>query len=449
VKLAWVREPMAMWWERIRKHWVWALVGVAAVLFVLWGGPWLFTRHPSSDLTDAQTLKAENDVRTTLVQAVGGIALALGLIVTYRTFRQNQRDQADRRDEQDRTYQLNRSAQVTDTYSKAVEQLGYDEAPVRLGALYSLVSLAQDNPPRRQIVVDVFCAYLRMPYTPPKQHAAESVSLAAKDSSPTPAEQAQEREREAAQELQVRRTAQRLLADHLRRPPDMSHEDAQRLTASPEEIFWPGTSLDLTGATLVNFNLSGISVIGATFTNATFSGDAWFNGVTFSGAARFDGATFSGTVWFAGATFSGAVWFAGATFSGLTWFGGATFSGAAWFAEVTFSGAAWFNRVTFSYAVWFAGVTFSGTAGFDGVTFSGAAEFDGVTFSGAAEFDGVTFSGAAGFDGVRVLHLDDPDLNKDGEDAGRVWPKGWTVRPDADDPTRGTLVPVAIGADNN
>src|SRR3954453_6155530 len=133
-----------MWWKRIPKHWLWALAGVATVvlvLFVLWGGPWLFTLHPHHGLTaeqELQELKAKNDVRTTLVQAVAGLAVAGGLIFTYRNFRQNQMDQAKRWEEQDRTYRLNQSQQVTETYAKAVEQLGHDEAPVRLGAMYSL-----------------------------------------------------------------------------------------------------------------------------------------------------------------------------------------------------------------------------------------------------------------------------------------------------------------------
>src|SRR3712207_6716479 len=90
-----------------RNYLLWALAGVATaglVLFVLWGGPWLFTRHPSSDLTDAEALKATNDVRTTLVQTVAGLAVASGAIVTYRAFHHT-------RHEQDRAYKLNQSQQ--------------------------------------------------------------------------------------------------------------------------------------------------------------------------------------------------------------------------------------------------------------------------------------------------------------------------------------------------
>jgi glycerol uptake facilitator-like aquaporin len=156
-------------WRRVTpKYLLWALAGVVAaglVLFLLWWGPWVFTLHPSSDLTDAEELKAENNVRTTLVQTVAGLAVAAGAVVTYRTFRQNQLDQVNRHDREERTYKLNESQQVTDTYTKAVEQLGHDQAPVRLGAMYALERLAQDNPPRRQTIVDVLCAYLRMPFT--------------------------------------------------------------------------------------------------------------------------------------------------------------------------------------------------------------------------------------------------------------------------------------------
>src|SRR4051794_34767430 len=148
-RLTGFRRPMATWWHRIPEplRWVLATVATAGVLlFVLWGGPWLLTRYPNHGLTAEQELKAKSDVRTALVQTVGGLAVAGGLIITYRTFRQSQMDQVRRWDEQDRAYDLSVAAQVTDTYTKAVDQLGHEQAPVRLGALHSLVRLAQDNP---------------------------------------------------------------------------------------------------------------------------------------------------------------------------------------------------------------------------------------------------------------------------------------------------------------
>ncbi|MGI5228167.1 hypothetical protein [Actinoallomurus sp. CA-142502] len=55
---------------------------------------------------------------------------------------------------------------VTEPYARAVEQLGHVNAPVRLGGLYSLERLAQDHQEHRQTVIDVVCAYLRMPFDP-------------------------------------------------------------------------------------------------------------------------------------------------------------------------------------------------------------------------------------------------------------------------------------------
>lgn len=110
-------------------------------LFVFWGGPWLFTQHPSHGLTAEQELKAKNDVRTTLVQSVGLLAL-LGGVISYRNQRLQQHDQA-------RAAAMTLAQQITDTYTKTVDQLGHAQAQVRSGALYTLESLAQENPARR------------------------------------------------------------------------------------------------------------------------------------------------------------------------------------------------------------------------------------------------------------------------------------------------------------
>jgi uncharacterized protein YjbI with pentapeptide repeats len=465
-----------MGWRRIPKRWLWILAGVGAILlalFVLWGGPWLFTRHPNQGLTADQELTAKNDVRTTLVQAVAGLAVASGAIVTYRAFRHA-------RVEQDRAYNLNQSHQLTQTFTQAVEQLGHEQAPVRLGALYSLISLAQDIPARRQTIVDVLCAYLRMPYTPPTsgvEPAAEA--MASQKSGLSAAGENGRGKTGAAQELQVRQTAQRLLADHLR-PNGNSQQTA------PVDTFWPGISLDLTGATLVGFLLYNATLVHARFTETMFVGDAEFDQAEFSGLVSFDRAIFSDSAIFRGTTFSGRALFRRTTFSRAAWFDRATFSDPAVFHGAVFRGVAGFDAAVFSSAAGFDGAsfardavfhaatfsrhavfhsaTFSGAAGFDRAAFSrdavflaatfsrhavfhsaafdGAAAFDEATFSGVASFHKATFNGRVSFgataSGVdlseaHVRHLDDPNVD-------RQWPNGWALSPDADDRARGTLV---------
>jgi hypothetical protein len=118
-------------------------------------------------------------------------------------------------------------------------KLGRDKAPVRLGGLYALERLAQDNPAHRQTIVNVICAYLCMPFSP-------AAPASKSEPGTTQALEVPAAEAEAStlalgdteigrwqQERQVRLTAQRILAEHLR---DDRAQD-QRSTEPPSQRF--------------------------------------------------------------------------------------------------------------------------------------------------------------------------------------------------------------------
>ncbi|WP_327033927.1 pentapeptide repeat-containing protein [Micromonospora ureilytica] len=347
--------------------------------------------------------------------AAGGAAAALLLAVR----RQRHAEQVHEHTVDDAA-----ERRVTDLYTKAAEQLGHADAAVRLAGLYALERVAQSNPKQRQTIVNVLCAYLRMPYTAPADAKADTASgstpltaLPMPSGQPLPTDA-----RNPHQELQVRLTAQRILSAHLCLPDDVEPRQAPSITPSPHERFWLDVDLDLTGATLISWDLrrgnvrnvsfDSVSFLGdagfgettfngeALFHGATFNGDALFHGVTFNGEASFSGATFSGIAGFSGATFRGIAGFLRVTFNSVVGFREATFSGGAWFPEATFSDNAWFSRVTFSGDAGFSRATFSGDATFSGATFSDDAGFDGATFSGIALFPAATFSRDAAFDGA-------------------------------------------------
>ena len=412
--------------NRIPQPWLWVLAG-AALVGVLWFvvavAPSLLIGSPPKGLSAADELKARNDVRTTLVQALAGLAVAGGLVVTYRTYRQN-------RAEQDRTYER-------ELYATAVEQLGHEKAPVRLGALYSLERLAQDKPERRQVIVNVICAYLRMPFSPtPPTKPEGKVATDLAERTETRAE-INEIGNTWSQERQVRLTAQRILAEHLR--DDRAGDE--RSTDPPGPRFWPGIRLNLADATLIDFELQdgvvadadfrGATFTGAEFIGATFTGDADFRGATFTGRAEFNSTTFADVAWFDRTTFADVAWFGGVTFA-VAWFVEATFSGDAVFADATFTGAdfsdatftghAWFADATFTGAE-FIGATFTGRARFGGATFTGRARFRMATFTGDAEFGGATFSGGVSSLSFELSHVLSPDTP-------HVWPTGWCLGPD-------------------
>ncbi|MFI6504404.1 pentapeptide repeat-containing protein [Nonomuraea typhae] len=305
------------------------------------------------------------------------------------------------------------------------DQLGNTQAPVRLAGLYALERLAQDTPALRQTIVDVICAYLRMPYVLPEKEEPErepgvpraAVSGVTKPTT-TPA-------REPHEEHQVRLTAQRILTDHLRYQTPPTHRWWQRRPADPNTRHWPDTRLDLTGATLIDLDLSDCRIGRASFKDAAFSGLAWFEHTTFFRGARFDRATFSGDAGFNGVAFSGLATFDRATFSGRASFKDAAFSGLACFEHTTFSGLAWFEHATFSGDAGFNGVAFSGLTRFDRATFSGRASFNDATFSNMIDFAEAAGLEAAGLAGARLAPVEGRVL--------RVLPSSWRAEACADE----------------
>ncbi|MCA1193143.1 MULTISPECIES: pentapeptide repeat-containing protein [unclassified Saccharopolyspora] len=161
-------------------------------------------------------------------------------------------------------------ARVTELYGRAADQLGSDKAPVRLAGIFALERLAQGNPEHRQTIVDLLCAYLRMP----------AATSGADDTDP-------------ALEREVRETAQLVLTAHLRADEDTA------------ELFWPDIRLNLAGAVLSTFRFTRCRVRRATFAGARFDGAGVFRGAVFEQQADFRSARFTGLADFRRVGFDG------------------------------------------------------------------------------------------------------------------------------------------------
>lgn len=109
--------------------------------------------------------------------------------------------------------------------------------------------------------------------------------------------------------------------------------DQRKIGQRPELRFWEDTRLDLTGATLMDFDFTRCHAAQVRFGGATFTGDALLYRATFTGHARFDEATVTGLASFVHTTFTGDARFDGATLTGGAWFGGTTFTGDTRFDE--------------------------------------------------------------------------------------------------------------------
>jgi uncharacterized protein YjbI with pentapeptide repeats len=322
-------RPMSAWW--------WMLAAAATVVIVaLTVTVWLLAIAGGAEAGTDRANSRLDAVRTGLAAGAGAGA-AVGLMLAFR--RQHHQEVATDLTNRDAT-----ERRITELYTKAVEQLGNDRAPVRLGGLYALERLAQDNPTHRQTIVNVICAYLRMPFAPevpsrnPKPEAAEAARVANAEietSSEAPGDKWQ-------QERHLRLTAQRILADHLRI--DWFAGQPAPGPVGPE--FWSDTRLDLTGAALIDLNFYRVVAADARFAGAVFFGTAQFYGATFGGSS-FQAAKFTQEAAFSRAFFKGHADFSKADFAGKSWFGQASFGRDADFNDASFNGDATFYGTHF------------------------------------------------------------------------------------------------------
>lgn len=362
---------------------------------------------------------AQDKIRLEAIKLAGSIAVGTGgvaaLLLAGRRQRaselgvlqkdreqllQEHRDAVSRHDADER--------RVTELYTAAAEQLGSDKAPVRMAGLYALERLGKQTPDHRQTIVNLFCAYLRMPYTHPDSAAESSRQRTPDDRfdgsqetslkqplvidlAPTLANAVgltSDATDTQQQELQVRLTAQRLLSKHLRPARDQYHR-------ATNPAYWGALELDLSGAVLDTWDFENCSPGTADFTEASFFRSCSFKNTEFNGTATFDRAKLWGFVdfydsdFYRDARFFGAEFYGGARYAEVQFHRAASFSEASFhehadFPKVRFDRVARFSNVNF-HAVDFCAAHFDNTADFTYVTFHDDATFTGTTFTFGAD----------------------------------------------------------------
>jgi uncharacterized protein YjbI with pentapeptide repeats len=130
---------------------IWVVLVATAVtgplLLTLYVLPSLWVGPIGKDLSRVDRLKAINDVRSTLVAALGGGLVFTGaLIGAFFTAR---------------TIHVNREGQITDRFTRAIDQLGNKNLDVRLGGIYALERIAQESSTDHGSIMEVLTAYLR------------------------------------------------------------------------------------------------------------------------------------------------------------------------------------------------------------------------------------------------------------------------------------------------
>jgi hypothetical protein len=193
--------------------------------------------------------------RLEAIKVAGAIVVAVGGLVALWLAARKQRStelELSRQYQADQANQLDAAERrITELYTKAADQLGSDKAPVRLAGLYALERVGIGAPDQRATIINVVCAYLRMPHTPPPAKPPE-------DTAPD-----REQFERRIQEQQVRLTAQRILHRHLSTLVDVTGKADTR---------WEGVNIDLTSAELRDVDFGQTDLTDADFADANLAG---------------------------------------------------------------------------------------------------------------------------------------------------------------------------------
>ena len=427
------------------------LGGFLALTVPLWKSwnsiPFLGVLIPTAS-PDYSEPKAIADLRLHILYITGGIIAILTLLQT------NWKNQVDRRKVED-DIQKNKNDHVRELhaerrsrYSKAVEQLANEKAAVRLGGIYTLVSLVDEwltddtlNPEERQkegqVIINNLCSYVRSPFP-----HAELRELFEKNNSEEniPGDIRDEILQKQAlfrEEQDIRSTILTETINRLSNKKDNSEAEKK----IPKKGPWSDFSYNFSGTYfLYNVDFRNIvinsrinfshSIFGQviSFYNSIFEGEVFFEGskfektssfinVDFKKSSLFHEVEFKSGVSFQKSTFNDSAIFHSTLFRSTASFASTHFKEKADFKDVNFTGHTIFSRAIFEKEAIFTDATFNkiispranpsdATADFNGATFEKLADFRGAYFEGFANFSEANFESDANFISITFNEFD-------------------------------------------
>ena len=261
-----------------------AILGGCLLIFALiWLPKWQAARP---ELTTKERFEVENDARKTLAEIVGGAALLMGLYFTWSSL------------------EVSREGQVTERFTRAIDQLGDNKLEIRLGGIYALERIARDSKKDHWPIMEVLTANVRetapWPPKPPKDAQPSKGDQSPQEEPPTTHEQRPPR---PAADIQAILTVlgrrvrgfdpgedQRLhLADTDLRGADLGNAHLERAdlgNAHLERAYLVRVHLE--GAILWNAHLEGVYIWNAHLEGANLSGahleEAHLEGANLRGA---------------------------------------------------------------------------------------------------------------------------------------------------------------------
>ena len=349
-------------------------------------------REPANDKS-APVLLAQSNLRLAFLYITGGAIAVVGLIETFRKNNNEKLKNDQDKEKNDREHLRQVRADRRERYTKAVEQLGSQEAPVRMGGVYTLVGLVDEwleeeslsNDERfkeGQVIINNLCAYIRSPFTLASHYDelsedAPSLEGIYKDKK----EEFYVDKATLDSETDVRLSIIKEIHDRIQGP-DKNTPGAWsdfEYDFSGSTFFYP---IDLTNSYYAKpINFSGSTYKGgADFTDSTYKSWADFTDSTYQGRADFRGSTYEGRAYFIISIYEGEAYFTGSTYKDVADFIGSAYQGWADFRGSTYEGGAYFSHSTYEGGAYFTGSTYKSEADFTGSTYKSEADFSRSIF---------------------------------------------------------------------
>ena len=362
-------------------------------------------REPANDKS-APVLLAQSNLRLAFLYITGGAIAVMGLIETFRKNNNEKLKNDQEKEKNDRDHLRQVRAGRRERYTKAVEQLGDEKAPIRMGGVYTLVGLVdewledesidkyEDRLKEGQVIINNLCAYIRSPFTLASHYDELS--------NPTPMPEGIYKDKKEKfyadkatldSETDVRLSIIKEIHDRIQGP-DKNTPGAWsdfEYDFSGSTFFYP---IDLTKSYYKKpVNFSGAIYQGM----ADFSGSTYEKGVLFS--APDSPSTYQGWANFSGSTYQGWAVFTGSTYQGWADFNSSAYQNGANFRSSAYQGGADFGSSIYKSWATFDGSAYKGWANFRSSAYKGGADFTGSTYQGWAYFTGSTYNDVADFSG--------------------------------------------------
>lgn len=125
-------------------------VGAVVALVVIAAIPRRLVRPEESFADRASRLSIENEIRRTIVQMLGGGFVLASVFFTYQTVRVSQE-----------TLEVTQRGQITERFTRAVDQIGSGKVDVATGGIYALGQLARESRTEHGPIMDILTTYIR------------------------------------------------------------------------------------------------------------------------------------------------------------------------------------------------------------------------------------------------------------------------------------------------